>query len=377
MKSVFLLSFLFFYHCLFAQSLKAFEEENIALIQKLKQQVVSIISCQNSKESKLEAQYLRTSFSGVIFDHKGHILTIGEAIRGAEVIYVELVNREVFQASVLGLDDFSNIGILKIDVKEEVLFPVEWGNSDQLQLGSFLFTLGNPYDFSHSLDLGNVSGLERFISPYLPDMIQMTNNINPGDPGGLVANSSGQFVGMMFTTLGPPQNSMQTVKDDFNQIFNLLNSFEGKSSAEIVQQMNQFFQKSIQKKKDISPLFGAQGINFFLPSNRIHFVVSEIIGCGRVRRGKLGVSIVPLTLEVRKEQKLTHGVKVEKVADQGPAFQAGIRENDILLSCNQILIRNPAQIRNLIQESPPGTQVELEIIREVNIHQKIIIVLGE
>ncbi|MEK7485193.1 MAG: S1C family serine protease, partial [Planctomycetota bacterium] len=350
MKSVFLLSFLFFYHCLFAQSLKAFEEENIALIQKLKQQVVSIISCQNSKESKLEAQYLRTSFSGVIFDHKGHILTIGEAIRGAEVIYVELVNREVFQASVLGLDDFSNIGILKIDVKEEVLFPVEWGNSDQLQLGSFLFTLGNPYDFSHSLDLGNVSGLERFISPYLPDMIQMTNNINPGDPGGLVANSSGQFVGMMFTTLGPPQNSMQTVKDDFNQIFNLLNSFEGKSSAEIVQQMNQFFQKSIQKKKDISPLFGAQGINFFLPSNRIHFVVSEIIGCGRVRRGKLGVSIVPLTLEVRKEQKLTHGVKVEKVADQGPAFQAGIRENDILLSCNQILIRNPAQIRNIIQE---------------------------
>lgn len=371
-----ILLLIFFCFTSLAQSpLKVFEQECTDLIHTLQKHVVFIISSRDISTTPEKHQIVRTSFSGVVFDKKGYILTIGEAIRGTETIHIELVSKDIFPAKIVGLDEFSNVGILKIEAPEELLFPVSWGNSDDLKLGSFLFTLGNAYDLNYSLSIGQVSGLGRFISPNLPDMIQMTNNINPGDPGGLVANSSGEFVGMMFTTLGPQIPNPLSGDAEFQKLLEMLNSFEGKSSQELVKDLQKFFVK-FREQQMISPILGAQGINFFLPSNRLKFVTSELIKEGVVRRGKLGIKIVPLTIELRKELTLSYGVKIEEVAEPGPAFQAGVRTNDILLSCNQVPIKSTAQVRNLIQESRPGTQVELELIRN-NQKQTLLVTLGE
>jgi S1-C subfamily serine protease len=353
----------------FTQSLlENLEKEQILLVEKIQPYGVSLSSLKKHPSD----QSIRTNFSGVLLDAEGHIVTIGEALREARKIAVTLNTGEIFEAQIIGLDDLTNVGVLKIEKKGIPALP--WGDSDQLKRGSFLVTLGSPYDLSQTLSTGIVSGVDRLISPDLPYMIQMTAPLNPGDPGGLVANSRGEFVGMMYSNLGQPgshqlREYIDQLESDMEQKFGkLLQLLQNSQQIPLQEEVQKELQKEIEsllskktEEKRPYPFLGAQGINFFLPSNRIRYIVKELITHGHVRRSKLGVTVLPLLPSF--PEPLKNGVFVKEMDKNGPAAKAGIQVNDVLILCNNILLKDIIQVRSLIQEHPPGTEVTFQVFR--------------
>lgn len=83
-------------------------------------------------------------------------------------------------------------------------------------------------------------------------------------------------------------------------------------------------------------------------------------------RPRLGVEIADVTAARVAELKLAGetGVVIEEVEENSPAAKAGLQKNDVILSFAGERVRSAAQLRRLVQETPPGRKVALEVSRE-------------
>ena len=264
----------------------------------------------------LKKQYKEQSTgSGVIVSPEGYIITNHHVVSDAEKIKVTLQDRQSFKAEVIGVDTKTDLAVVRIIAKD--LPFMRWGDSDRLMVGDFVLAVGNPFGLSHTVTMGIISAVGRAnigIADY-EDFIQTDAAINPGNSGGPLVNTRGELVGIntaIFSRSG-----------------------------------------------------GYQGIGFAVPSNMVRLVMEQLLTNGRVVRGWLGVSIQELTPDLMKAfaHGSLKGALVSETVTGSPAEQAGLLHGDIILSFNAVEVHGPAELRNHVARSKPGTEADITILR--------------
>ncbi|MGH7241825.1 MAG: S1C family serine protease [Phycisphaerales bacterium] len=257
-------------------------------------------------------RFLGATGSGWIFNAKGHIVTNAHVVRGARFIRVQLYDGRASQATIVGIDPFTDIAVLKIDA--DTLVPVPRATGERLYQGDRVFAFGSPFGFKFSMSEGIVSGLGRAAGPAIDsggftNFIQTDAAVNPGNSGGPLVDVKGRIVGMNV--------AIATAKDIQGS------GNEGQSS----------------------------GISFAIPLVTIENVVQQLIDTGKVSRGFLGISYDPR--EFLDETGLHSGVTI-RIPSDGPASRAGLQDGDTILSLNGQPISSVQVMRSLISNARPG-----------------------
>jgi S1-C subfamily serine protease len=144
--------------------------------------------------------------SGMIVDaSRGYVLTNRHVIEDADSITVTLKDRRSYSARLVGTDPGADIAVLRITPVPGGLADLDFGDSDDLEVGDFVLALGNPFGIGQTVTSGIVSALSRdgLSGSGLGDFIQTDASINPGNSGGPLVNLAGEVVGINTALLGP------------------------------------------------------------------------------------------------------------------------------------------------------------------------------
>lgn len=276
-------------------------------------------------------QYGQGSGSGVIVSADGYIVTNNHVIEDANEIEVTLNDNSTYSAKIIGTDPSTDIAILKIDAKD--LLPIEFGNSDDIQVGEWVLAVGNPFNLTSTVTAGIVSAKARNINIIgsrnrdvvpIESFIQTDAAVNPGNSGGALVNVEGELIGI---------------------------------NTAIASQTGSY-----------------AGYAFAVPSKLVRKVMTDLIDFGIVQRGFLGVQIAEVNQKLVDEKNLldTRGIYVAGVNEGSGAEKAKIKEGDVILKVGSKDVNTPAQLQEEIGKRRPGDVVSLtlrrgkdEIIREV------------
>jgi serine protease Do/serine protease DegQ len=262
-------------------------------------------------------QEMQSLGSGVIVDSaKGYVLTNAHVVKGAEEVRVTLMDDREFKAKVVGVDDDTDIAVLKINADR--LTAINLGDSDRLQVGDFVVAIGNPFGLHQTVTSGIISALGRsgIGNPdQFEDFIQTDASINPGNSGGALVDMAGRLVGVNTAIL--------------------------------------------------SQSGGNIGIGFAIPVNITKQVMDQIIKYGKINRGRLGVIVQNLTPDLAKALKLnlTQGVVVTKVQPGTPAAKAGLKAGDVIVGINGRKVESYRDLRNTIGLLRVGDPLSLDVVR--------------
>lgn len=259
---------------------------------------------------------LQTSLgSGVIVSPQGYVLTNNHVIAGADEIRVQLNDGRHARASVVGIDEDTDLAVLHIKLDRLPVIPI--GDTQHLRVGDVALAIGNPFGVGQTVTLGIISatgrnqlGINRF-----EDFIQTDAAINPGNSGGALINASGELIG----------------------INTAIYSRSG----------------------------GSQGIGFAIPAYLASDVMKQLIEQGHVERGWLGIEAQDLTTQLALSFGLpeTRGMLIAGVLRGGPADTAGIEPGDIIQSINGRPVSSTRSAMNFIAQSGPDTELEIGGIR--------------
>ena len=254
--------------------------------------------------------------SGFAIDAEGHIVTNEHVIHDAEEITVTFKDGTSAKAKLIGRDDKTDLALLKADVKGPVPF-VEFGKSDDVRVGDWIVTVGNPFGLGHSVNVGVVSARGRTIGagPY-DDFLQIDAQINRGNSGGPAFDVHGNVVGV---------------------------------NAAI-----------------FSPNGGNVGIGFAIPSEIAQKVVAELMSNGVVERGWLGVSIQSVNEDIAASVglKKAEGVLVAEINDDSPAAKAGLKAGDVIVAVGDERIETLRELPRVIADIKPGARQPMTIWRD-------------
>jgi serine protease Do len=254
--------------------------------------------------------------SGVIVNNDGYILTNHHVIDGAEEVQVELKDRRSFDAKVVGSDSASDLAVLKINATGLPVIPL--GNSETVQVGDIVLALGNPLGVGQTVTMGIISAKGRATGlgdGSFEDFLQTDAPINTGNSGGALVNTRGELVGI--------------------------------------------------NSQILSPSGGNIGIGFAIPVNMAHAVMNALIKDGQVHRGRLGVTVQPITSDLARTLQLkdVSGALINDVQPMGPADRAGLKAGDVVVAINGTAVSDTNELRNRIAQLGPNANVELTIVR--------------
>ena len=264
-------------------------------------------------------QVLRSLGSGVIVDGSGLVVTNYHVIEGASEVRVALADKREFDAEIVLKDEHSDLTVLRLkDLKER--FPVlEFGNSDELQVGDVVLAIGDPFGVGQTVTHGIVSALARTqvgISDYR-FFIQTDAAINPGNSGGALVDLNGRLVG----------------------INTAIYSRSG----------------------------GSQGIGFAIPANMVRVVVASARGgSAAVKRPWLGAKLQEVTPEIAESLGLKRpsGALVANVATEGPAARAGLKTGDLIVSIDGTTVDDPNAFDYRFATKPLGGTAQIGFLRQ-------------
>jgi Do/DeqQ family serine protease len=256
--------------------------------------------------------------SGVLVSADGYVVTNNHVVgqSNAEVT-VAIGDRRELRAKIVGVDSWTDLALLKVDATGLPVIP--WGDSSKLKVAEWVMAVGNPFSLNQTVTLGVVSALGRAgvgISTY-EDFIQTDAAINPGNSGGALINGRGELIGI---------------------------------NTAIFSQSG-----------------GYQGIGFAVPSNLARRIVDDLKQYGEVRRGSIGfVEVSPLTTRLAEELNApnTDGVVITQMSRSSVAYEEGLRPGDIIRSVNGQAVANTSQFVRLIADSPIGSTIRIEFLRD-------------
>jgi serine protease Do len=383
------------------QDLPRFETSLVEIVRKVRPKVVAITSYE-----KDDGELLKFRFSGIVISAEGHIVTVSEAIKKKERIEVRLLDGRVLEADVVGRDRLTNLGVIKIAAQN--LPHVRETGSRQVEPGSFVVAVGNPFGLHHSVGTGIVSGTDRTIRTrdfVFTGMIQTTAPINPGDAGGFLGDSRGRFVGMVTSTFGrapsyrrirkilgrwakeisrDPEFVQKFIEYVIRARFSPPGTEKTEEQKKFEEKVKKIFEKigrefggeersKSEGKEDVAShesAFGAQGINFVMPGHQVLEIARSIMRHGAVVRGYLGARgrapafFSETDLAKYGVGKTSRGVLVESVTDEGPAARAGLRPGDLILAIDGRRVDDPDALRLLVFGIKPRARVLLRISRQ-------------
>ena len=265
--------------------------------------------------------------SGFIIKPDGTILTNAHVVDDATNVTVKLTDRREYEAKVLGVDEKTDVAVIKIDAKD--LPVVHFGQGDNVQVGEWVVAIGAPFGFDNSVTAGIVSAKGRTLpdGSYVP-FLQTDVAINPGNSGGPLFNLDGDVIGI---------NS---------QIYSRSGGYEG--------------------------------VSFAIPIDVALDVSRQLQANGKVSRGKLGVGIQELDQKLADSFGLDtpRGALVSSVEDAGPAAKAGLEAGDVILEFDGRPIGEASELPAAVAQTAPGKNVELKVWRK-NAEKEFKLKLGE
>lgn len=247
--------------------------------------------------------------SGVIMSKDGYILTNKHVIQNADQIVVALQNGNIFEASLVGSDNLTDLAVLKIRANNLSTIPQ---NTDrQAHVGDVVLAIGNPYNLGQSVSQGIISAVGRNAvgdSVGRQNFIQTDASINRGNSGGALINSAGELVGISTLSIGKTANEI------------------------------------------------AEGLNFAIPMDIANDVLQKIIRDGRVIRGYFGVQS---DISSSSEE----GIVITGVSPNSPAAKAGIQLGDVILELNNQEGISAREMMQIIANTKPNSKVLVTILR--------------
>ena len=255
--------------------------------------------------------------SGVIFRKDGYIVTNNHVISGAKEIIVSLADGRSMPGKLVGADELTDLAVVKVDADD--LPTAELGDSDDIMVGEPAIAIGNPMglEFQGSVTSGVISALNRSleINDSVLKVLQTDAAINPGNSGGALVNADGKVIGI---------NSAKIARSDI------------------------------------------EGMGFAIPINTVKDIVNDLMTSGKVTRPYLGVGIFDKETAARYGYILNvdKGVYIENITVNGPAYKAGLRRGDIILSIGDKETNKVSDVRNTILDSKVGDTVKVKYERD-------------
>jgi len=278
---------------------------------------------QNPSEEEKQGPQFRQSEglgSGVIIESRGddyYVITNSHVIGNAKEIFVELSDKSVITAKLIGVDSRKDLALLMFTSADHELPVIRIGDSDKVYVGDWVLAFGSPYGYESSVSSGIVSALGRRNGPRgnINDFIQTDASINQGNSGGALVNIRGELIGV---------NTFIT-----------------------------------------TPNRGSIGLGFAIPVNNVKTMVRQLIDTGEVRYGWLGVSLGVYGKEAAESlgYEQGEGVLVYQVFDQSPADKAGIKPGDLITALDGIPFSDTPQLTYKIGDKTPGDSAFFAIER--------------
>lgn len=281
------------------------------------------------------------SGSGVLVSADGYIVTNNHVVQGADKVQVTFNNRNHQIAEVVGTDPSTDLAVLKIEGKD--LPYMEFGNSDDVELGQWVLAVGYPLNLDITVTAGIVSGKSRSLdlpnkdaASAVSSFIQTDAAVNPGNSGGPLVNTAGQVIGI---------NSAIA-----------------------------------------SPTGTYAGYSYAIPSNVVRKVVNDLIKYGEAKRAYLGVAVIGLdNLSVQQAKQLgigkeefesAEGVYVDQIMDGSAAERAGIKQGDFITAVNGIEVNTSPQLIEQLALYHPGDKISIGFVRGAKKYNKEVVLKG-
>lgn len=262
--------------------------------------------------------------SGFIISEDGYIVTNHHVIAKAEKIKVTLYNGNTFDAKVIGKDKLSELALIKIDAKN--LPYVEWGDSNEMEVGDWVLAIGNPLGLDHTVTAGIISGRGRnvFANTAYGQFLQTDAAINFGNSGGPLFNMDSEVIGI-----------------------------------------------------NTAIVAGGQNIGFAIPSNLAQKVIQQLKKHGKVERGWFGVGIQDVDNELAESfglPKGKRGVVLTSIGEDSPARKAGLEKGDVIVTIDGEKTERVNDLQQKVAETAPGENVKVQFYRKGKLMTKTVAV---
>ncbi|WP_369751811.1 Do family serine endopeptidase [Asticcacaulis sp. YBE204] len=259
-------------------------------------------------------QEVRGAGSGFFITVDGYVVTNNHVIEGADEITVVLNNESKLKATVVGRDPATDLAVLKVEGKN---FPyVEFETTQRPRVGDWVIAVGNPFGLSGTATAGIVSAFGRpdGAQGYV-DYMQIDAAINRGNSGGPTFDLNGRVIGV--------------------------------NSA------------------IITPSGGNAGVGFAIPADTASAITTKLMAGGKVERGYIGVSILPVSEEIAESLNLPNkdGAYVAETTKGGPSEKGGIQIGDIVKTVNGKPVKIHTDLTRNVANVRPGEKVEVEVLR--------------
>jgi S1-C subfamily serine protease len=257
------------------------------------------------------------SGSGILFTPDGFLLTNAHVVRNQERMRVRLSDGRDLSGRLVGADPWTDLAVVQAEA--QALPHGQLGDSSSLRVGQLVVAIGSPLGFESTVTAGVISALGRTlrsITGHLVDnVIQTDAALNPGNSGGPLVDSRCRVIGINTAVITP-----------------------------------------------------AQGICFAIPINIAKHIVPQLMQHGRVVRGYLGLHgrNVPLPADVARRHGLTQksAVQVAALEENGPADQAGVLEDDLILSLGDTPTKTIDDLHKLLTQLPVEVPATIELLRK-------------
>ena len=253
--------------------------------------------------------------SGLIIDRRGYVLTCNHVVESADVVRVRLGDGRRLEAIQIHSDPVMDLAVIQVS-SGKPLPEAPLGNSDELRIGDWVASIGNPYELGLSISAGIVSTTDRHLhtSPR-SHLIQTDAASNPGNSGGALVNLRGQVVGISEGGYGVHE--------------------------------------------------GFQGIGFAIPINPAIKIAKRLIEEGKVRHVRLDFDTQPLEPHLADYLGIEQdgGLLVCMVVPNSSAARAGLRVGDVLTSIDSSRVQNHCDVVSAIEDAAPDLPLPVTLVR--------------
>lgn len=265
----------------------------------------------------------RATGSAFLISKDGYIVTNAHVVEDADAVAVTFADGTEVDAELVGMDKSMDIAVLKIE--GENLHALKLGDSDAVRVGEFTIAIGDPTgrELAGTTTFGIISAAARDVNidGKTNTYLQTDAAVNPGSSGGPLLNMAGEVIGI---------TSAKTVTASYDEYGNAIS---------------------------------AEGLGFAIPINDALKIVSQLITNGYVLRPGIGVTIVTWDALSAQQYETAEGMLVYTVTKDGPADQAGLRPNDIIVEVDGMSAPTQDEFVAHVKAKTVGDALKLKVWR--------------